>query len=111
MAEERHRSQLVDIVRQVRRRWRTKLVLRGAAVVLGGSVLALLLSASGLQIFRFSSPAVIAFRVLTFAVFTALAAYWLLGPLMRRVTDMLQAQIDGMATTADALLHRSPTRR
>ncbi|MBT9459199.1 MAG: hypothetical protein IV097_21465 [Burkholderiaceae bacterium] len=30
---------------------------------------------------------------------------------LKRVTSMLQAQIDGMAATADALLHRAPIRR
>ena len=46
---------LVDIIHQVRRRWRYKLALRGAVGVLGLGVAALLLSAYGLESWRFSA--------------------------------------------------------
>ena len=51
-----HRTELVDVIRRVRNRWRLRLALRGAVVVVAGTVLALLLSASGLEAFRFSAP-------------------------------------------------------
>ena len=82
-----HRTELVDVIRRVRNRWRVRLALRGAVVVLAGTVLALLLSASGLESFRFSAPAIIAFRVLSVAVFVGLLAYGFVWPLRRRVTD------------------------
>src|SRR2546423_6544606 len=83
-----HRSsELVDVIRRVRNRWRLKLALRGAVVVVAGTVLALLLSASGLESFRFSAPAIITFRIVTVAVFVALLFYGLVWPLRRRVTD------------------------
>ncbi|HXI31610.1 MAG TPA: DUF4175 family protein, partial [Vicinamibacterales bacterium] len=83
-----HRSsELVDVIRRVRNRWRLKLALRGAVVVVAGTVLALLLSASGLESFRFSAPAIITFRIVTVAVFVGLLLYGLVWPLRRRVSD------------------------
>src|SRR5215831_5771259 len=82
-----HRSELVDVIRRVRNRWRQRIALRGAVVVVAGTVLALLLSASGLQSLRFSASAIIAFRIVAVTVFVALLAYGLVWPLRRRVTD------------------------
>ena len=79
--------ELVDVIRRVRNRWRLKLALRGAVVVAAGTVLALLLSASGLESFRFSAPAIISFRIVTVAVYVGLLLYGLVWPLRRRVTD------------------------
>src|SRR6476661_3939314 len=82
-----HRLELVDVIRRVRNRWRMKLALRGAVVVAAGTVLALLLSASGLESLRFSAPAIITFRIVIVAVFVGLLLYGLVWPLRRRVTD------------------------
>src|SRR5262252_5852072 len=83
-----HRSsELLDVIRRVRNRWRLKLALRGAVVVVAGTVLALLLFASGLESLRFSAPAIITFRIVTVIVFVALLGYGLVWPLRRRVTD------------------------
>jgi Domain of unknown function (DUF4175) len=81
------RTELVDVIRRVRNRWRARLALRGAVVVVAGTVLALLLSASGLESFRFSVPAIITFRIVTVTVFVGLLCYGLVWPLRRRVTD------------------------
>ena len=81
------RTELVDVIRRVRNRWRLRLALRGAVVVAAGTVLALLLSASGLESFRFSAPAIITFRIIIVAVFVGLLFYGLVWPLRRRVTD------------------------
>ena len=82
-----HRLELVDVIRRVRNRWRMKLALRGAVVVVAGTVLALLLSASGLESFRFSAASIIAFRIIAVAVFVGLLCYGLVWPLRRRVSD------------------------
>src|SRR3954466_11640701 len=96
-----HRTELVDVIRQVRNRWRLRLALRGAVVVVAGTVLALLLSASGLESFRFSPPAIIAFRIVTVTVFVGLMFYGLVWPLRRRVTD---AQVAMYLEECDASL-------
>ena len=95
-----HRSELVDVIRRVRNRWRLKLALRGAVIVVAGTVLALLLSASGLETFRFSAPAIIAFRDHRRRRLRGLLFYGLVWPLRRRVTD---------AQVAMYLEERNPT--
>src|SRR5438067_4737532 len=80
-------SELVEVIRRVRNRWRLRLALRGAVIVVAGTVLALLLSASGLESFRFSAPAIISFRIITVAVFVGLLFSGLVWPLRRRVSD------------------------
>src|SRR5947208_4221565 len=87
MADPAHRAELVEVVRQVRRRWRRKLAARGAASVIGGTLVTLLVSASGLEALRFSSRAIIGFRILILAVVAALLARWVVAPLRRRVHD------------------------
>ena len=42
-------QELVDVIRQVRRRWRMKLLLRGAIIVIGGAIVAIALASAGLQ--------------------------------------------------------------
>src|SRR5436190_13953731 len=84
---EHHRTELVDVIRRVRNRWRSRLALRGAVVVVAGTVLALLLSASGLEQFHFSVAAIVTFRIVAVAVFVGLLAYGLVWPLRKRVTD------------------------
>ena len=46
------REELVAVIRRVRNRWRLKLALRGAVIVVAGTLLALLLSASSLEALR-----------------------------------------------------------
>ena len=72
------RTELVDVIRRIRNRWRLRLALRGAVIVVAGTLLALLLSASGLESLRFSAPAIIAFRIVTVAVFVGLLFYGLI---------------------------------
>ena len=81
------REELVEVVREVRTRYRRRLAARGALIVLGGTMLALLISASGLETLRFSAPALIAFRLIVFAVFALLGVYAVVRPLRRQVSD------------------------
>ena len=85
MGDAEHRAELVEIIREIRNRWRLKLALRGVLVVVAGSLLALLLSASGLEALKFSPGAIVTLRIVVFAVFAALAVSWLWFPLRRRV--------------------------
>ena len=48
-------QELVEIIRQVRRRWRLKQALRGTVGVLGLGVLALVAAAYGLEAWRFTA--------------------------------------------------------
>ena len=81
------RSNLTSIIHQIRKRWRMKLALRGAAFVLAGWVLALLVSAYGLERLKFSPGSIIAFRLAMIMVTGVLAGYFFVLPQWRRVTD------------------------
>src|SRR3954462_15113076 len=81
------RTELVDVIHRVRNRWRLKLALRGAVIVVAGTLLALLLSASSLEALRFSPTAIIAFRLVALVVFGGLVFIGFVQPLRRRVSD------------------------
>ncbi|MGC4083941.1 MAG: hypothetical protein QM736_17990 [Vicinamibacterales bacterium] len=81
------REELVAVIHRVRNRWRLKLALRGAVIVVAGTLLALLLSASSLEALRFSPSAIIAFRVIALIVFLGLVMIGFVQPLRRRVSD------------------------
>jgi hypothetical protein len=80
-------SELVEIVREVRRRWRMKLALRGALGVVGLGLVVLLLSAYGLESWRFTAGAIITFRIVLGIALAGLVGYLLVRPLMRRASD------------------------
>ena len=82
------RQELVDVIRTARTRWRAKLLLRGALVVVGGGLLALALASWGLQALKFSTQSVIGLRIAVFTIFAALVAWWFARPFRRRVTDL-----------------------
>ena len=81
-----HSAELVEVIRRIRNRWRLRLAARGAVIVFVGTVLALLVSARGLETLRFSAPSIVGFRLLALAVFGALL-YYGIKPLRRMVTD------------------------
>ena len=81
------RTELLNVIRRVRNRWRLKLALRGIVIVVGGTLAALFLSASSLEALRFSPAAIITFRLIAFLIFGILAYIGLFRPLQRRVTD------------------------
>jgi hypothetical protein len=83
----RDRDELIAVIGQVRRRWRRKLALRGAAFVVGIAGVTLLASAWGLEVFRFRPAAIVMFRLLTLGVLGASAWVFCVRPLLRRVTD------------------------
>ena len=80
-------SDLIDIIRQVRRRWRMKLALRGAASWRRSRWSCSWLAASASSR-RGSAPgAIVAFRILLPAALLVLIGLFLVRPLLRRVTD------------------------
>jgi hypothetical protein len=78
---------LRELIRQVRRRWRAKLVLRGLALAAAGWSGLVLGAAYGLELLRFSPSAILLFRLLTLAALGLLLYRFVLSPLRRRVTD------------------------
>ncbi len=80
-------TDLVGIIHDVRRRWRYKLMLRGAVAVLGLGVVALVLSAWGLEAWRFSPGSIITFRILMAVTLTGLVGWFFVRPLLWRVSD------------------------
>src|SRR5437762_7169700 len=81
------RAELLEVIRSVRNRWRQRLMVRGAVLVVAGTLLALFLSASSLEALRFSPGAIISFRIIAVAIFAALIWQFLVRPLRRQVTD------------------------
>ena len=80
-------TKVLSMVRQIRRRWRARIAIRGLAIVLGAGLLVFLLSVYGLEVSRFSTSSVIGFRVVLWLVGAALTARFLIWPLTRRVSD------------------------
>jgi hypothetical protein len=81
------RSELVEIIHDVRKRWRRKVALRGGTMAAGLVAAALVLSALVLQWLRFTPESILGFRILL-ALVVAIAAWALLiRPQLRRVTD------------------------
>jgi hypothetical protein len=81
------RSTLMDVIRQVRRRWRRKLALRGAVGFLAATAIALIVSAYALETLRFSPASIVGFRIALLVGVAAFAGWFFVRPLMRRVND------------------------
>jgi hypothetical protein len=81
------RAQLLEVVRQVRRRWRIKLALQGAVGFLLAGVAAIVAVAYALETLKFTPGAIFAFRIVTALVLAAAAAWFFARPLSRRVSD------------------------
>jgi hypothetical protein len=80
-------DELLRIIRDIRGRWRLKVVLRSVTVLVGAAILALLAVSYGLERFRFSPASIVVARVVTYAVLVALGWFFFVRPLGRRVSD------------------------
>ena len=81
------RSDLVAVIHDVRRRWRLKLALRGAAIAAGCAAAALVGAALTLQWMRFTPDSILLFRILMAMVVAVLAYLCIVRPLLRSVSD------------------------
>ena len=80
-------SRVLAMVRQIRRRWRTRIAIRGMAIVFGAGLFAFGLSVAGLEFARFSASSVMWFRGILWFLVAGLTARFLIWPLARRVSD------------------------
>lgn len=98
-------SRLTAMIRDVRARWRTRLLVRGLLVTVVGGALVLVAASLLLDALRFRPAAVVGVRVASLASIGALAAWSLVRPLRRRVTDAQVAlYIEEHDPALDALL-------
>ena len=81
------RDRIFGVVRGVRWRWRTGLILRGLVWVGGLTGAVVFLSALGLERVRFAPEWVIAFRYLGWGTLALSTFFFLIRPLLRRVSD------------------------
>jgi hypothetical protein len=82
-----HHDELLRVIREVRGRWRWKVVLRSVTVLVGAAILALLAVAYGLERFRFSPAAIVVARVVSYLALVVLGWVFFVRPLGRRVSD------------------------
>src|SRR5688572_15052000 len=80
-------TNLMEIIAEVRSRWRAKLVLRGAVRVAAVALALFLASAYALEWAKFSAASIIAARVLMMAALAASFFFFLFKPLRRQVSD------------------------
>ncbi len=78
---------LLELVASIRWRWRSRIFLRGLTWVGVVSGAVLFLSAMGLEQMRFSAEAVVWLRLLTWGTLGFTTVWFLVRPLLRRVTD------------------------
>ncbi|MCG8468724.1 MAG: hypothetical protein MJB57_11040, partial [Gemmatimonadetes bacterium] len=80
-------QQLLEVVRSVRRRWRARQLVQGGAVVLGAGFIVFFASTFGVDRLRFDDSAVLIFRIVLWTSLAGLVAWFLVRPLLRRVSD------------------------
>jgi hypothetical protein len=80
-------DELIRVIRHVRNRWRLRLALRGAAVVLAVGIAALAVSAFGMDQLRYSGSSVWVFRAFTYLGLIGLTVRFIVLPLLKRVSD------------------------
>jgi hypothetical protein len=78
---------LIGIIRSVRNRWRLRIVLRGLSVLLGAGIISFLISAYGMDYFRFTRISVIVFQLVTYLTLIALLVRYLVIPLSQKISD------------------------
>src|ERR1700704_3572658 len=75
------------VIHSVRRRWRLKIALRGAALLVAPGLATFAVSAYAMDHFRYEPWAVTAFRLFAYVTLLALAGRFLVVPLWARVTE------------------------
>jgi hypothetical protein len=81
------RAELLHLVTRVRRRWRARVALQGAAALLGVALVWLILGTWVLEQVRFAGGGVLALRIVGWAAGIAVLVRYIVLPLARRVPD------------------------
>ena len=79
--------QLLDIVADVRRRWRVRQLIQGVAVTLGVGFAVFFAATWGIDRLRFEDTAVLVFRLVLWAAAAGLLFRFVVRPIFRRVSD------------------------
>ena len=80
-------EELTSIVRDVRRRWRMRLALRGLTWVVAAAAVTLLIASLGMERLGFTPQSILVSRVIAYVAILGVAILFLVRPLVRRVTD------------------------
>ena len=79
--------QLLDVVADVRRRWRARQLIQGVALTLGVGFAVFFAATWGIDRLRFEDTAVLVFRLVLWAAAIGLLGWFVVRPLFRRVSD------------------------
>ena len=80
-------DELESVIRDVRRRWRLKLALRGLTWVVAAAAITLFVASLGMERLGFTPQSIVIARVIAYVAILGAAAVFLLRPLVRRVPD------------------------
>src|SRR3569833_3269971 len=80
-------QELIGVVRGVRNRYRAKIALRGAAIVVAGSWVTLALATYAANALRYSDDTIHGARILTVLVAVGLTGWFLVRPLLPKLGD------------------------
>ena len=80
-------AQLLDVVRGVRNRWRTRHMLHGATIVAAGAFVLLVAASYVMELFRYAEPAVVASQIVAVLGIVALAIRFVALPAMSKAGD------------------------
>ena len=87
MTDGRERTEILALVARIRRRWRLRVALQGAAQSQALTLAVLFLSSLALERMRFAPDAVVWLRTLTWGTLAVSVAAFIIRPLLRKVTE------------------------
>ena len=80
-------DELMSVIRDVRRRWRLRLALRGLTSVIAVAAVALLIASFGMERLGFTPQSILVSRVIAYLAIAGVAIWFLVRPLVKRVSD------------------------
>src|SRR5688500_10730033 len=80
-------EELMSVIRDVRRRWRLRLAVRGLTWVIAAAAAVLLVASIGMERLGFTPQSILVSRVIAYVAILGVAILFLVRPLVRRVSD------------------------